>query len=157
VKAGGGHGKGASFERKIAKSIVKALKQFGVKQRDCWRSVMSGGHAMSSGDLEMSVRMEKLFPYSVECKHHRKIEWWRFLIPVGQRRKSWKEVRWLQQTLDGCKKRDGLRPLLVMKENNRPIIVMLLQSYPTKWHAMLWTEFLKKSVLYVKNNKLDRR
>src|SRR5207245_294100 len=105
MRPGGGKSKGSGFERKVAKLIARAFKKFGIHQRECWRSVLSGGHAISSGDLTFSPRLEKLFPYSVECKHVRRIRWERFLIASEDRKKSWPEVQWLQQVLEGADKR----------------------------------------------------
>ena len=157
MKAGGGHGKGASFERVIAKAIIKAYKRFGVTQRDCWRSTLSGGHARSAGDLEMTERMEGLFPFCVECKFHKRIEWWRFLVPLPLRKKSWKEMQWLEQTLEGARKRHGLAPALVMKENSRPILVMVymkkLSGEDMGWTVWFWKDFLKFAVKKAKMQK----
>jgi hypothetical protein len=155
-----GHGKGSAFERKIAKDIVKAFKEdFGIKQQDCWRSVLSGGHKMSAGDLRMSAAMEKLFPYAVECKFYKKIKLENFL--TGN--ENSKEVDWLDQTCAGAEKSNGLKPLLVMKANNQKILAFRFVS-PSKvtlkenvivvagvaWEVKLWTKFLKRAVLTAK-------
>ncbi len=122
MRKGGGHAKGAHFERVIAKLIVKAFKKQKIEQRECWRSVLSGGHVMSSGDLEMSARLMKIFPFSVECKFRKKIKWQNFLL--GDRAKKSEEQKWLKQAVDGAKKIEDLHPLLVMKENRGPIYAM---------------------------------
>ena len=151
MKKGGGHGKGSSFERKIAKDIVKAFrKKFKwVKQRDCWRSVLSGGHEMSAGDLRMTPEFQKLFPYAVECKFYRKIDWWKFLLtkkkPLG------KEWRWVRQAVEGSLKgqRDHLMPLLVMKANFGPTIVCRPpRASEGGWRFDLWKDFLEEAVRY---------
>jgi len=152
-----GNRKGSAFERKIAKSIVKAFKHFGIEQRDCWRSVLSGGHSMSSGDLTLSKKLEKLFPYAVECKHRKQIRWINFLLD-----KKSEEQSWLAQALDGALKREGLLPLLVMRANNFPIMVMLLDFREGKrvrlsgksglyWSLTTWKDFIKKAVPEKKN------
>jgi hypothetical protein len=154
MRKGGGHAKGSEFERKIAKDIVKAFKEFGVVQRDCWRSVLSGGHSMSSGDLEMTPRMEALFPWSVECKFHRKIDWWHFLIAETERKSAWKEWKWVSQAIDGAKKREGLSPLLVVKENRGPIFAAVVG--PENYHLpllVLWKQFLQDAVLRARGKK----
>lgn len=153
MRKGGGHSKGASFERDIAKRIVKAFTKFGIKQSDCWRSVLSGGHEMSSGDLRMSAKMEKLFPFSVECKAHKKVEWWRFNVEHEFRKPSWKEIQWLQQASDGAKKGKGLQPLLVIKENNRPILVMKRDREDGGWNTYLWDDFIKGELLLAAGRK----
>lgn len=148
MRKGGGHAKGAAFERDTAKAIVKAFKSFGIVQRDCWRSVLSGGHSMSSGDLEMTPRMEELFPYSVECKFHKKIDWWHFLVDAGKREKSWKEWQWVAQAIEGAKKRPKLDPLLVIKENRSPIFAMKVDwTGEFEPSVLLWRDFLKDAVL----------
>jgi len=151
MRKGGGHAKGAAFERLIAKQIVKAFKGFGMRQRDCWRSVLSGGHSMSSGDLEMSSAMEKLFPYSVECKFRKKIRWEHFLM-----KKKSEESSWVDQTVESARKRKGLIPILVMKANHQPILVLypingaslhpVLSNTHGYWKLMLWSKFLKRAV-----------
>jgi hypothetical protein len=143
MRKGGGHSKGSEFERKIAKDIVKAFKSFGVKQRECWRSVLSGGHAIACGDLEMSERLLQLFPYAIECKFYKKIRWENFLL------NNWtsKEMKWLLQAKAGADKasKEGysLQALLVMKANHTPIYVM----NPSSRNILVpWTKFLKNAV-----------
>jgi hypothetical protein len=118
-----GHAKGAEFERHIAKLIVAAFKHHGIEQRECWRSVMSGGHEMSSGDLYMSDRLAKLFPWSIECKFHKHIIWPNFwMSPIY--RHPCREQRWLAQAKEGAAKRPDLQPLLVVKENHSDIYAL---------------------------------
>ena len=150
-----GHRKGSAFERKIAKEVVKEFKkQFKIEQKDCWRSVLSGGHEMSSGDLRMSKRMEELFPYAVECKHYKKICYENFLLA----KKNSKEVKWLRQTVGGTSG-TNLTALLVMKANNTKILTMRWLGYDEWkaahnviciegrfWKVQTWSTFLKKAV-----------
>jgi len=124
MKSGGGKKKGSAFERLVAKQIVKTFRHYGIKQHECWRSVLSGGHVMSSGDLAMSDRLLELFPYSVECKFRKRIYWERFLIKRDLRMSSWEEWKWVEQAKEGALKREGLHPILVLKENHGPIYVM---------------------------------
>lgn len=146
MRKGGGHSKGSAFERKIAKEIVKVFrKRFKwVKQADCWRSVLSGGHEMSAGDLRLTPEFRKVFPYAVECKFYRKIDWWRFLLP---HKKSGKEWKWVQQAITGANKEKGLWPILVMKCNHGPTIVCR-PPLPSEsgWRYDLWSTFLKDVV-----------
>lgn len=158
-----GHGKGSAFERKIAKEIVKAFRHFGVKQNDCWRSVLSGGHQMSAGDLRMSARMEQLFPYCIECKHYKKIQLENFL--TGNKKS--KEVKWLEQTMEGSRKSNGLKAVLVMKANNQKILTFRWLGYAeykglentiqvngAHWKVRTWADFLRRAVNRAK--KMDR-
>jgi hypothetical protein len=127
-RGGSGHRKGASFERVIAKLIVKAFKHHGIEQRECWRSVMSGGHEMSSGDLTLSDRLAKLFPWSVECKFHKHVIWPNFWMALRYRRPC-REQRWLAQAIEGANKRSDLSPLLVVKENHSDIYALYYVEY----------------------------
>src|SRR6266700_4957618 len=110
MRVGGGKGKGSGFERQIAKKIVRAFRSFGIKQRECWRSVLSGGHEISAGDLYMSDRLVKLFPFAIECKFYRRIDWWHFVLSHNKKRNKWKEWKWLEQAIEGASKRKGLLP-----------------------------------------------
>lgn len=153
MRPGGGHSKGSAFERQIAKDIVKAFKKFGVEQRDCWRSVLSGGHEMSAGDLEMTPKMEALFPNCVECKFHKKIEWWRYL--AAKTKPSWKEIQWLEQAREGAKKRKGMAPLLVMKENRGPVFAMYNFAEGEEGPFLMpWKAYLR---IFVEKAKRERR
>lgn len=152
MKKGGGKAKGSGFERQIAKDIIKAFKPFKVEQRDCWRSVLSGGHPMSSGDLEMSRRMEELFPYSVECKFRKEIRWENFLLGNAKA----EETKWIAQVLDGVKKRPELSPLLVLKANHCKALVICTRGISSGpflnvgndvWRVAHWTTFLKNAVM----------
>ena len=124
MRKGGGKGKGSAFERTVAKLIVKAFRRHGIEQRECWRSVLSGGHLISCGDLAMSDRLLELFPYAVECKFRRRVRWERFLLGYKYRRKAWEEMKWIEQAEEGASKRKGLFPILVVKENRGPIYVL---------------------------------
>lgn len=158
MRKGGGKSKGSGFEREIAKKIVKAYKKFGVKQRECWRSVLSGGHIISAGDLVMSDRLEQLFPYAVECKFRKRIRWENFLVgnPKTEERK------WIEQALEGAAKSRNLAPLLVLKANHCPIMVLrlgtideepVLTLHSMLWKAESWTKFLKKAVEVARRHK----
>jgi hypothetical protein len=144
---GNGHAKGAGFERVIAKLIVKAFKKHGIEQRECWRSVMSGGHEMSSGDLYMSDRLAKLFPFAPECKFRRKIRWVNFLLGASE------EYSWLDQAESGALKRAGAEPLLIMKENHGRIVVLVpgkgigtVKTSRYTYRFDLFDRFLRKAV-----------
>jgi hypothetical protein len=147
MRKGGGKGKGSGFEREIAKKIVKSFKKFEIKQRECWRSVLSGGHIISAGDLYMSDRLMKLFPYAVECKFYRRVDWWHFLMPYHKKRKTWKEWQWLGQAVEGAAKIKGLKPILIIKANHGPtIVVSPPRPSESGWTYRLLDEFLKDAV-----------
>jgi hypothetical protein len=132
-----GHAKGSEFERVIAKLIVKAFKHHGIEQSECWRSVMSGGHEMSSGDLRMSDRLTNLFPYVPECKFHKKIIWRNFWLHPSYMQPC-KEQRWLVQAAEGAAKHSrGLAWILVVKENRSEIFAV----YETIRHGLVVAPF----------------
>lgn len=147
-----GKGKGSAFERKIAKEIVKAYAKFGITQKDCWRSTLSGGHDRSAGDLEISERLAKIFPFCLEMKHRKKIRFENFLLT-----KKSEEGSWIKQTLDGAAKAKGTIPVLVMRANNCPIYALVgrpsrgnvrvvLENEERQWRMMLWKDFLWATV-----------
>jgi hypothetical protein len=139
MRVGGGGKKGAEFERRVAKEIVKAFSRLGIKQEECWRSCGSGGHEMSCGDLRMSDRLLKICPISVECKFYKRIRWERFLVPSSKRRKSWQEWQWVGQAQEGARKRDKLIPVLILKENHGPIYAVELPRSGSVEHVQLVT------------------
>ena len=57
--------KGQTFERKVAKMIAQT---FDATPQECYRTPRSGG-GFVKGDIVMSERLQKRFPYTVECKH----------------------------------------------------------------------------------------
>lgn len=154
-----GKSKGSAFERKIAKEIVKAYAKFGITQKDCWRSTLSGGHDRSAGDLEISERLEKIFPFCLEMKHRKSIRFENFLL-----QKQSEEDRWIAQTIDGSKKTKGMLPVLVMRANNRPIYALVgqkvlgtilasgtrLDSHNYSWRMMPWKIFLKVAIRMIR-------
>ena len=152
-----GKAKGSEFERKIAKEIVKAFKPFGITQKDCWRSTGSGGHARSAGDLDISDRLYKLFPFCLEMKHRKKIRYENFLL-----KKLSEERRWIRQTCDGAGKCEGSTPVLVMRANNNPIYALVgprsevhsgntaelyfLDIETGPWQLLPWKMFLRLAI-----------
>lgn len=161
MRVGGGHSKGSEFERKIAKEIVKAFKRFGITQRDCWRSTMSGGHERAAGDLELSQKLERLFPFCLEMKHRKKIRWENFLLS-----KDSEEKRWIKQAVDGANKRKNMAPALVIRGNNQPIFVLLggrafddyaayihIEGSGRDWQLLFWKKFLKVAVILAKEER----
>jgi hypothetical protein len=153
MKKGRGHAKGSEFERKIAKEIVKAFKKFGITQRDCWRSTLSGGHSRAAGDLELSQHLEKIFPFCLEMKHRKKVRWENLLLEKPTEEKSW-----LRQTVEGAEKRKGMTPVLVARGNNQPIFALVGERSEVHdegaevwidgqcWKLLPWKKFLRLAV-----------
>jgi hypothetical protein len=70
----GGKRKGSAFERKVAGLILDAAgNEF--DKSDCYRTPMSGGHKYAGkGDLVVSPRLRKRFPWVNESKHWKAIK-----------------------------------------------------------------------------------
>lgn len=163
MKKGRGHAKGSEFERKIAKEIVKAFKKFGITQRDCWRSTLSGGHARAAGDLELSQRLEFLFPFCLEMKHRKKVRWENFF-----QQKTTEESRWVRQAIEGAEKTKDMTPVLVVRANNCPILALVGERSEVHddapelwidgkmWKLMPWRKFLKLAVEMAKDLKKEK-
>lgn len=150
---GGGKRKGSGFERQLAKDIVKAFKSFGITQRDCWRSINSGAHPIAAGDLEMSEKLAKLFPYCVEAKFHKRIDWKNFLFFDVKNR----ELDWYKQAYENAKKSPSLCPILVMKENFGQTYVMICDDTAelaaNRW-LIEWKIFLASAVKNAKEKNV---
>lgn len=133
MKPGGGRAKGNNFERHVARLIVQAFREFGIKKIDCYRTPLSGGHLFASrkdpGDLVISPLLRKYFPYSVECKNDKRLDLERFFIPFKQHKKSWPEHQWLDQVLRATAGTD-LQPLLVFKGMRTEIYCAV---WPFQW------------------------
>ncbi len=123
-KGSGGKRKGNAFERAIMNKIVKTFSPFGITVTDAFRSILSGGHKDSCGDISFSPALIKMFPFSIECKFYKKIDMYNLLVPWEKMGKSNKFKMWWNQTLEGAKKNPKLAPLLVFKSNNNEIMCM---------------------------------
>lgn len=121
---GGGKRKGSSFERKTMRQIILAFAKFNVASTDAFRSILSGGHKESFGDISLSPALAKLFPFSVECKHWRVVDIYQNFCQFDKMGKACKLKKWWQQTLEGAKKSGQLKPLLVFKSNNKRTLCM---------------------------------
>jgi len=114
--------KGNAFERLISKMIIAAVNK-GCKSKyaakDCYRTPLSGGHPLADpGDLTYSPAFAKVFPYHVECKHHKSFSLEHFFRPTAALKS------WCAQTIKGAKKSER-RPMLVIRGARTPIFVGL--------------------------------
>lgn len=132
MRKGGGRAKGSSFERKVAKMVVATFKDFGIKNIDCYRTPMSGGHRYARGkdpgDLVISKKLLKYFPFSVECKFWKKIYFPALWYSQEKWLKAWKLGDWLKQTCAACTK--DRHPLLVFRANGTPEFAVLPRLMP---------------------------
>lgn len=152
MKAGGGRNKGNAFERKVATEVVTAFACFGIKKSDCYRTPLSGGHIHAKqsdpGDLVISKRLRKYFPFHVEAKHYRNVSLNALFIPVEKQKKAWKFRLWVEQVERA--KKGGLTPVIVFKENNGPVLALM--PYFTTLHDAIPIRFrvrYKTQVWYV--------
>lgn len=147
MRAGGGHYKGSAFERKIGRKLSLWLTggrdgtqlvrtrgsgafRKGKKERgeEPWRQAGDLGPNGPSGD---QFRRGWL----VECKNRQKVELWSL----------WTDNRSPESSLLGwwaklSKEASGLRlrPMLVVHQNRKPIMVILPAVVLTRWGADGW-------------------
>jgi len=120
MKKGGGHRKGSSFERKVAKLFDLWWE---VPKYTFWRTVLSGGWHQP-GDISIrTVNGEPIkWPFIVECKHYKTIDFW----DVLKSSKNIKLFKWWNQVTIDQRKVSVPYPirLLIVHANNTPIIVI---------------------------------
>jgi hypothetical protein len=109
---------GSTFERIVSKEIVKACKDIGATQKDCYRTPLSGGHPFGDrGDLVVSPLLAPFLPFSVECKTSRR---W---TPGNMFTPGEMEKKWIAQVRKSAGK--TLFPMLVMRGFRTDIFVAL--------------------------------
>lgn len=132
MKAGGGRSKGNSFERHVAKLVVTAFDCLGITQEDCYRTPSSGGHKYAKkedpGDLVISKKLHKYFPFHIEAKHYRKVSLNALFTPIEKQKRAWKFKGWVEQV--NAASRKGMHPVIVFKENSGPVLALLPQIMP---------------------------
>jgi len=126
----GSKNKGSSFERMICRQL--SLLVSGGARTDCfWRSAMSGGRATlqldqgilnqaQAGDISAIARegLWLIDNYQIECKHYADLEFTSgFLSNTGNLYGFWKSLM-----KDSVAR--GKHPLLIAKQNNRPIVLL---------------------------------
>ena len=102
--------KGNSFELEVAKQILATVGP-AYDGEDCRRTPSSGGQRFGDrGDLVISNRLFRRFPFVVECKHWKK---WRpgfMLMPTKI------ELDWLEQaTKANARSKRPSTPMLIMR------------------------------------------
>lgn len=124
MKPGGGRAKGSAFERHVSKLIVTAFESSGITSRDCYRTPSSGGHRFAKrkdpGDLVISKRLRRLFPFSVECKFVRRLLW-SVLFSNRKSKQHW-SVWWEQAKIASSRQ---CPPILIFRENRGEVFVIL--------------------------------
>jgi hypothetical protein len=140
MRKGGGRSKGNGFENKVAKIVVAT---FGMKGTDCYRTPSSGGHRFAKkkdpGDLVLSKRMRRVFPFSTECKSYKEIN----LLPFWRPEKkhgAWEVRKWIAQAVAACNGKKDMYPLVVFKENQGEEMAILPEVMP---YAAQFKRYLK--------------
>ena len=140
MRSGGSAHKGAQFERVVAQSLSMWVS--GGKRKDMfWRSAGSGaratrGHskgvllARHAGDISAISAEGALLTecFFLECKHLAKIDAWQFI----QGKRSVLGGLWVRAQAQAQQHRRV--PLLIAKQNNGPILIVL--PWPIAWN---WT------------------
>lgn len=126
---GRGKSKGNNFERKVMHEVTKAFQCFGVTHTDAFRSILSGGHKESFGDISLSPALAKLFPFATECKFYKKVDLYQLMEPWEKMGNANKFKNWWVQTLEGAEKSKALYPLLIFKGNNKAVMCMIYKHH----------------------------
>jgi len=138
MRTGGSKAKGNSFEWKIAKALGETL----YKDKDTFIRTPSSGalntiRKMRGTMMEQNVKMSGdimqiahfatwVFPYSVECKHHKDFN---ILDLLWKKEKSVAYKAWEQCCRDADSSKQ--KPALVYRSNNQPIYVVHYGDWST--------------------------
>ena len=128
MKSGGGKAKGGEFERQVCKRLSEWVSD-GKSDDLFWRSAMSGGRATvrkkknqetasGQGDITAVTPAGNILTdrYVIECKHLKSIGLDLYVYGQGPLTGIWDKLR---------KECNGKRPMLIFKENRRPILIGL--------------------------------
>lgn len=153
----GSRAKGKRAERAIAKMVMRAFCDYGISSKDCYRTPSSGAHPYAKlndpGDLVMSPKLRKLFPYHVEVKDHANVNIAHLLIPAKQWKKDWKFGSWFKQVTTATRK--NLYPMLVFHTTGRFWMAavadllapttpcLILYAEKRKWYVVEFKRYLQ--------------
>lgn len=131
MRPGGGHSKGADFEREIVKKL-SLWASSGARQDIFWRSPGSGSRhtavgnkdaAAHAGDICATHELGRLFceHVIVECKSYKRWDWRGFLLTNrGELHTFWEKLSEQARNTQRF-------PILIAKENGQPPLVI---TYP---------------------------
>lgn len=130
-----GSAKGSEFERMIAKKLSLWFTD-GEDHKQLIRSVLSGGWEKGNdiwqcGDLAPNGPAGTLFRehFAVECKHRKLIDFWQMFFSNKQGIADAGEwIGWWRKLCDECIP-FNLCPLLIMRQNGKPVLVGLPSTY----------------------------
>jgi hypothetical protein len=133
MKSGGGKAKGGEFERQICKKLSLWVSN-NLRDDLFWRSAMSGGRATvrskkgketasGHGDITaVTPEGNKLTDYFIiECKSYKSLGFDSHLYGQGPLAGIWDKLK---------KECNGKKPILILKENRRPILIGLSFNCP---------------------------
>jgi hypothetical protein len=134
MRTGGSKDKGSAFERMICRELSLLISK-GTRKDLLWRSAMSGGRATiqlrdevlnqtQAGDISsIDILSHWLIrDYMIECKHYANLEFTSgFLSKTGALYRFWNSL------LSDATRR-GKSPMLIAKQNNRPIVMLTSPS-----------------------------
>lgn len=144
MRAGGGHGKGAGFEREVCRLLSLWITK-GEDTDTFWRSAMSGGRATllakkgkrganAAGDICATGAAGHALTdrYFIECKFYARLDILPFLL--GQRRgKLW--TFWEQVCAQAAQHHKA--PMLIARQNQLPAFVVMFPSSSPQTAAAL--------------------
>lgn len=124
--------KGGAFERMIGKTLSSWLTD-GEDHKQLIRSVSSGGWAANHGtgawrqvgDLQSNGPAGEQFRkhFGIEAKHWKVVDWWHYFTAApGENLVGWWRKIWMECLGDVGEENPPI-PLLIVRKNNRPIIV----------------------------------
>jgi hypothetical protein len=117
--------KGKSLERQVAKMIAKAFK---VDEKEVKRTPMSGAWGGKQGDIVMSRRVKKAFPWTIECKNQKSLPTVDTLI-AKKRNKTFQKC-W-EQAVDQAVEAHNF-PILIWRSGpSQPIMCAIPAIYPS--------------------------
>lgn len=127
------YSKGAHFEREVAKQLSSWMT--GGRRHDLfWRTAMSGGRATIANRNKGYVRSQlgditavdyEGYPltekFVIEAKYHADLSFTNFFLNGGG-----PIVRWWDKLVDEAERFDK-HPMLVLRQNRRPILILMWQ------------------------------
>lgn len=150
MRRGGGKEKGSVFERQIAKEFGELYYK---DTSALLRNFNSGGLAtmrtgagLPAGDIIQVKYMDKPFPFSVECKHHKEFKIQNLIFE----RKNSKEMKAWKQCLRDAETVNKI-PMLVFKENYGDV-VLCFRAPKVRALEYMWHHCYTKNLLMVTLN-----
>lgn len=107
--------KGGRYENIVITQLATAFKKLGIDAGDITRTKNSGASKDQLGDVHLSPAFMKLLPAIIECKHYKKLPFFRICMPLHLQHKI--IVGWWKQVTRDNKKAKHRFALLVFRVN----------------------------------------